>query len=94
VTDYPNWETMPPSLMWDNMKSDLMHGTQYLVDHADTLGIDASRAVTTGSSARDQGHSTLDAARPPTDGNRATTNLCGRLLSEQSRMSLRHSRRR
>ena len=54
VTDYPDWKTMAPSMMWSNMKSDLMHGAQYLVDHADTLGIDASRAVSTGSSAGGQ----------------------------------------
>ena len=52
VTDYPEWWKGPISgLMWNNMKSDLMHGAQYLVDHADTLGINASKAITMGSSA-------------------------------------------
>ena len=51
VTDYPNGKQTKPGLMWNNMKSDLMHGAQYLVDHADTLGIDASKAITMGSSA-------------------------------------------
>ena len=51
VTDYPNWKKVEPGLMLNNMKSDLMHGAQYLVDHADELGIDASKAITMGSSA-------------------------------------------
>ena len=51
VSDYPDWKTKRSSEMWENMKSDLMSGLEYLVDHANELGIDASQAIVTGSSA-------------------------------------------
>lgn len=51
VSDYPDWKTKNSSLMWNNMKSDLMHAAQYLADNAAFFGIDASRAIVMGGSA-------------------------------------------
>jgi acetyl esterase/lipase len=40
-----------PEAAWPEMPWDVLRGAEYLVQHADELGIDASRAVTWGSSA-------------------------------------------
>ncbi len=40
-----------PEAAWPEIAWDVLRGTEYLVGHADELGIDASRAVTWGSSA-------------------------------------------
>ncbi|OHB58378.1 MAG: hypothetical protein A2Y12_01070 [Planctomycetes bacterium GWF2_42_9] len=49
LPDYPDWKTNPA--MWENIKHDLMSSLQFLVDNASVFGIDASKAITVGSSA-------------------------------------------
>ncbi len=51
LPDYPDWSTKNSSEMWENMKLDLMRSLQFLVDNAEEYGIDASKAITIGSSA-------------------------------------------